>query len=268
MLKRPHHAAFGSVLLLGLALLNLPDNVAIQAKLAVSSLFLPLFGLAGSVHALAAQAGNTIVPRRVLNERIDQLTKENLQLSLKAAQGEEALRENARLHQLLGWQQQSPWHLKPARVVARDTANWWRTLRIDFGKRDGARVNMPVLCPEGLVGRLSQVGYAMSEVVLVGDPKCAVAVVIAETHENGVVTASASGVLDHRLVDLTHLPRNTALKPGQTVYTSGLGGVFPAGIPVGAVVDWRSVGYGLYSEARLKLGADSSRLQEVMVMLP
>jgi rod shape-determining protein MreC len=75
-------------------------------------------------------------------------------------------------------------------------------------------------------------------------------------------------VLDHRLVDLTHLPRNTALRPGQIVSTSGLGGIFPPGLPVGTVVDHRSVAYGLYTEARVKLLADTSRLREVMVILP
>jgi rod shape-determining protein MreC len=69
-------------------------------------------------------------------------------------------------------------------------------------------------------------------------------------------------------MDLTHLPRNTNLKPGQTVCTSGLGGVFPPGIPVGTIIDWRTVGYGLYTEARVKLSADLNRSQELMVMLP
>ena len=62
--------------------------------------------------------------------------------------------------------------------------------------------------------------------------------------------------------------RKGLLKPGQTVITSGLGGVFPAGIPVGTVVDSRTVGYGLMTEARVKLGVDTARLNEVMVLVP
>jgi rod shape-determining protein MreC len=92
--------------------------------------------------------------------------------------------------------------------------------------------------------------------------------VIRETGEHGIISASSAGVLDHRLVDLTHLPRNVSLRAGQTVYTSGLGGLYPPGIPVGTVVDSRSVAYGLYTEARVKLAADSSRLREVMVLMP
>jgi rod shape-determining protein MreC len=268
MSNRPQHVAFGLVLLFALALLNLPERTAAKLKLAVSGLFLPLFGLAGSAQGLADRGAQALVPRRALLQQVAQLQEENKQLRARLQQGEEALRENNRLRQLLGWQQQSPRRLKAARVIARDTANWWRTVRIDLGQRDGVREDSPVLTAEGLVGRVSAAAHTTSQVVLIGDPKCHVAVVVRETGEQGVLSATSSGVLDHRLVDLTHLPRNSAMKPGQTVYTSGLGGIFPAGVPVGAIVDSRSVGYGLYTEARVKLAVDSSRLEEVMVMLP
>jgi rod shape-determining protein MreC len=119
-----------------------------------------------------------------------------------------------------------------------------------------------------LVGKIAGVGLTTAEIVFVGDPKCRVAVVVRETAEHGVLSASSAGVLDHRLMDLTHLPRHTALRPGQNVQTSGLGGIFPAGLPVGTVVDHRSVGYGLYTEARVKLSADTCRLNEVIVIFP
>jgi len=268
MSKRPQHVAFALVLLLVLALLVLPERTAAKLKLAVGGLFLPLFGLAGSAQGLADQGGQALVSRRALLRQVAQLQEENQRLRAQVQQGDLALRENNRLRQLLGWQQQSPWRLKPARVIARDTANWWQTVRIDVGQRDGVRPDSPVLTAEGLVGRVSEVAHTTSQVVLIGDPKCRVAVVVRETGEHGVVSAASRGVLDHRLMDLTHLPRNSALKPGQTVYTSGLGGVFPAGLPVGAIVDSQSVAYGLYREARVKMAVDSSRLEEVMVLLP
>jgi rod shape-determining protein MreC len=268
MSKRPQHVAFGLVLLLVLALLVLPERTGAKLKLAAGGMFLPLFGLAGSTQGLVDQGGRALVSRRALLRQVARLQEENQRLRAQVQQGDQALRENNRLRQLLGWQQQTRWRLKPARVTARDTANWWRTVRIDVGQRDGVRPDSPVLTAEGLVGRVSEVAHTSSRVALIGDPKCHVAVVVRETGEQGVVWAASSGVLDHRLVDLTHLPRNSALKPGQTVYTSGLGGVFPAGLPVGAIVDSRSVGYGLYTEARVKLAVDSSRLEEVMVLLP
>ena len=268
MFRRPYPLAFVVVLALVLVILTLPQAVATKAKLAVGSLFLPLFGLATLTRDLGQQAGKHLPPPSALIAELDRTRRENRELRVLVAQGDEALRENDRLRQLLGWKPQLPWATKPARIIARDTANWWRTARIDRGTRDDLRPNLPVVSADGLVGKIGEVGLTTAEVVFVGDPKCRVAVVVRETSEHGVLSSSSVGVLDHRLMDLTHLPRHTALKPGQRVFTSGLGGVFPAGLPVGTIVDYRSVGYGLYTEARVKLSADTSRLNEVLVLFP
>jgi len=268
MLKRPHHVAFLAVLLGTVVLLNLPDRAAARAKLAVGSLFIPLFGVVGSAGTFVREAQGALSSRKSVAADTARLAAENRLLRLQLAQATAALAENDRLRQLLGWQRQLPWKSRAARVIARDPENWWRTLRIDAGSRDGLRNELPVLGPDGLIGRTGDVGLASAQVVLVGDPKCRVSVLIRETGENGIISALSTGVLDHRLVDLTHLPRHSLLKPGQTVITSGLGGVFPAGIPVGTVVDSRTVGYGLMTEARVKLGVDTARLNEVMVLVP
>ncbi len=268
MSRRPHWVVLGLLLLLVAGLVSHPRPATTRVKLALSSLFLPLFGVTGSIEHLARQGAEAVAsPRRLLAE-IEQLREENRQLRIELLQAQADREENRRLRDLLGWREVSSWRLHPARVIARDPSGWWQTVRIDVGSRDGLTVDLPVLAAEGLVGRVSGVGLAMSEVVLIGDPQCRVSVVVRETGETGVLTSRSSGVLDHRLVDLTHLPRNTGLRPGQTVFTSGLGGVFPRGIPVGTIVDWREVGYGLYTEARVKLLANTSRLREVMVILP
>ena len=74
--------------------------------------------------------------------------------------------------QLYGWQQKTTWKLKLANAIVRDPANWWRTVQIDLGSRDGLRTNLPVLSTEGLVGRVSSVSLTRSQVVLVGDHDC------------------------------------------------------------------------------------------------
>ncbi len=153
--------------------------------------------------------------------------------------------------------------------MARDPANWWRTIRINLGSRDGISNNAPVLTAEGLVGRVSEVGYAQSQVVLLGDPDCRVAVVVeGDNRDHGILAPSSSSPLDNTLVDLAYLSRSTQLKAGQRVLTSGLGGIFPAGIQVGQIVDFRSIDYGLYNEARVRLEVKMNTLEEVWVILP
>ena len=167
----------------------------------------------------------------------------------------------------MGWQRQATWKLKLARVVLREPANWWLTVQIDLGSRDGLRVNLPVLTADGLVGRLSSVSLTRSQVTLLGDPNCKVSARVEnETRDAGII--GVSGPLETDLVALGYLSRNANLKPGQNVVTSGVGGIFPAGIPIGKIVDVQPVDYGSRAEARVKLAANLNSLDEVWVKLP
>ena len=268
MLRRPHYIIFGLVMVLTLAVLQLPAQTTSKLKLAISSLFLPLFGLAGSTQQLAAKAGGALVPRQELLRQLERLEKENQELRLRTVQWDTVAQENARLREHFAWQKRAAWNLKLARVVGRDPANWWRTLRIDQGSHDGITLNAPVFSAEGLVGRVSAVGSRQSQVVLVGDPDCRVAVLIEETGDHGVLAAASSSPLDPTLVELAYLPRNSRLRAGQKVITRGEGGVFPKNILVGQLVDFRSVDYGLYTEARVTLQVRLNSLEEVWVKLP
>lgn len=268
MWKKPHLALTGLVLVLVIVLLSLPSGPTNRLKLVLGSVFLPLFGLAGSVHGASQEAAGRIMPRSALIAENQSLRQANANLQVILQQSQAATDENARLRRLLGWQPNTLWKPVAGRIVSRDPATWWRTFRIDLGSRNGVRKDLPVMSPEGLIGRTTEVGLGYSQVALVGDPACRVAVLVRETGEQGIISQASEGVLDHRLVDLTHLPRAISLKAGQTVVTSGQGGVFPAGLLVGTVVDARTVGFGLYSEARIKLSSDSSRASEVLVLLP
>jgi rod shape-determining protein MreC len=164
MLKRVHYIALSLVVLLTLIILNLPNQTAARLKLAIGSLFLPLFGWTGTAQRLGGQAADTLVPRRELLKQNENLRQENQLLRLQLTQDEEMRRENARLRQLFGWQQQSSRKVKLARVVLREPANWWRTVQIDLGQRDGVQPNLPVLAIDGsLAGRISSVSLTRSQ---------------------------------------------------------------------------------------------------------
>ena len=267
MFKKKHYLALGAVTLVALLIFSLPPSAVSRLKLAIGSLFLPLFGLANTAQQLPADLADNALPRRELLKQIENLRLENQQLKVQALQSASIARENDQLRSAIGWQKQTPWKLKLANVVMREPANWWRTIEIDLGTRDGISTNLPVLTPEGLVGRVSSVGLTRSQVVLIGDPNCkASALVENPAHDTGII--SASGPLNDSLVELTYLSGNANLKPGQSVITSGLGGVFPKGIPIGLIVDARPVEFGLYTEARVKLNANLGTLEQVWVLFP
>ena len=219
MLKRQYYITIGLVLLVVLGVLNLPEPTAGKLKLAVGGLFLPLFGIAGATRNLVEQIGNTLVPRSTLLKQIEELRRENQQLRDQLAQAQEALRENAQLRQALNWQRRVLWQLKPARVIAQDPANWWRTLLIDVGRQDGIRANMTVLTADGLVGRISEVGIFRSRVVMVGDPNCRFSAQVQDPRDKTVV---AKGIVSPSAAGLDRLHQRAQAQLLQAVESLGL----------------------------------------------
>lgn len=265
MFKRKNYIALGIVALAAVLLLSLPSRATSRLKLAIGSWFLPLFGLASGAQQLPADLADSVLPRRELLRQIDTLRREKEQFKIQQLQADATARENDQLRNLFGWQKQEPWKLKLANVVTRDPANWWRTIEIDLGKRDGLVENLPVLTSDGLVGRVSAVSYTRSQVILIGDPNCRVSALVENpAHDVGIL--SASGPLADSLSQLTYLSSGANLKSGQAVVTSGIGGIFPKGIPLGVVVDARPVEFGLYTEARVKLSANPGALEQVWIL--
>lgn len=269
MFKRPYYIAVALVALLTLLVLNLPSRTTSRLKLAIGSFFLPLFGVASGAQQVAARTGDTLLPKSELIRANEALRTQNQELRLQAMQTAETVRENDRLRQLVAWQKQSPWKVRLARVLSRDPANWWRTVQIDLGSRDGVRLNLPVLTPEGfLVGRIASVSLTHSQVVLIGDANCKVpASVENPARDKGVIVGG--GPFDGSFVNLAYLANNANLKPGQNVTTSDLSAIYPRGITIGKVADEaRPVESGLYLEAQVKLAANLSSLEEVWVLFP
>jgi rod shape-determining protein MreC len=270
MLKKSHYIVLLLVVLLVLVLLQLPGAPVGKLKLAISGLFLPLFGLSNSAHQWLGQAKQGLIPRSELLRQLEQLSRDNQDLQLRLAQNAQLENENARLRGQLGWARPSRWHVKLARVIARDPANWWRSLEIDLGSRDGLGTNLAVLTPDGLVGRVQSVGQTRSQVILLGDPNLRVAAKVASpgpsNSETGILAVNSSAPQEQGMIDLELLSGDSAVKPGQNVATWGEGGVFPADIPIGKIADIQT--NGLSIEARVKLAVNLGALEEVWVLLP
>lgn len=270
MLKKSHYIALGLMALLAVVFLNLPSRASTRLKLAIGGLFLPLFGLASGAQQAAGSAGDAMLPRGTLISQNETLRRENQQLRVLALQNQALTNEVNQLRKQigwqLGWQAQTGWKLKLANVVLREPANWWRTVQIDLGSRDGIVENLTVLTPEGLVGRIASVNYTSSKVVLVGDPNCRVSATVVEAKEMGII--GPSGPLDRTMVEMNYLSRSATLKPGQHVVTSDLGKLFRKGIPIGQVADSSAVEFGLYTQAHIKLAVNLNALEEVWVLMP
>ena len=269
ILKRPHVIGLATAIVLALVFLNLPTQASARLKLTLSSIFLPLFGLSRAADATGDATSVRLLPKSVIVAELEKLRTENEQLRIEVQQTRELARENGALRDAVSWQKKLPWKTRVAQVVTRDPENWWRSLQINLGSRDGLVKDLPVITPSGLVGRVQEVGPHYSRVVLLGDPQCPVAAVVDNTaRDTGMISPGEATVLDESIVEMTYITRPSQAIPGQKVFTSGLGGIFPKGIPIGHITDTNSVGYGLYLEARVKLTANLQELEEVFVLFP
>lgn len=267
---KSQQTAVGAVLLTVFLLLALPESVRARLKSAIGGLFLPAIGISTTSQAALESLGQ-------LGVREPESFPTNPALG-QAANDPQSLvdlrMENAKLREEVnqfakakGWEQSIPWRSKLARIVGRDSFNWWRRIKINMGTNKEIRLNQPVVSVRGeLVGRISEVGPLTSWVLLVGDPNCRFSALLKESRNQGGIVAPRNYNTNPRMVELTYLPNDVEVRPGQAVVTSGLGGGFPKEIPVGQVVDsWVSKD-GLYTEARIRVHADLNQLESVRVL--
>lgn len=196
--------------------------------------------------------------RRDLDKQNRELSAENEVLRQQVRALGEAGRENLRLTQQLNLTAHAGFKTISARVIGRDAGNWWKSLQIDRGTNDGLHENLPVLNADGLIGKIIKVTRGEARVLLITDSSCKVSALLQHAREPGVVAGT----------QMTYIDRNAKIKPGDSVITSGLGGIFPKGILIGTVLKAQlNPQTGMYQDAEIKPAVDFRRLEEVVVIL-
>jgi len=213
-------------------------------------------------------AGNTLArPLALINasRQNEQLTREVAGLKARLQELEEYRLENERLKKLLDLRDKPPgnFQVTAATVVGRDPGNWFKTITVNKGSRQGVRANMPVLAPEGLVGRVVEVSDNTAQVMLITDPRSAVSSLIQENRSPGIVEGTADPAGRLRMI---HIPYDVFVRKGQTVITSGLGSLFPKGIVVGQILEAKKDPTGLFYNATIQSLVDFNRLEEVLIV--
>lgn len=174
--------------------------------------------------------------------------------------------ENKRLRAALDYRERSSFKLLPAEIISRAASSWWNTVTINRGFSSNVDSSQPVLTADGLVGRTTTVAKDVSIVLLLTDENCRVAARVEGTNEQGILSGRrVTGNAPPELI-LNFLSRDANLQPGMKVFTAGVSGaVFPAGIPLGTVKEFRT--RELDGQAIIEPAADFSRLEDVFVVL-
>lgn len=180
-----------------------------------------------------------------LRDENRKLVEENRRLRRQLEGYPDVARENARINSLLRLESASGIRAVHARVIGASLTGLERSVTINKGRDDGVVPDLAVLAPEGLVGRVSWAGGRSAKILLLRDATSAVGVRIGESGETGLAKGTGNANLELELVERSALDQG-AVKPGDIVLTSGQGGIYPEGLPVGRVerVDLAARGTG------------------------
>jgi rod shape-determining protein MreC len=208
----------------------------------------------------AAGEAATLRERNVeLEQIVAQLTVENLRLK-------EIEAENVRLRSLLQFRDVNPsFTYKGGQVVGRIVANEptsiVKSILIDIGSSNGIEPGMPVVTERGLVGRVTDVYRNAARVLLITDSSSNVNTMLQNTRLRGMLRGRAG-----QLPIMDYLPQDQPILVGDIVVTSGEGGSFPIGIPVGQVVEVEQNDVEMFQRAGVRTTVDFDTLETVLVV--
>lgn len=200
-----------------------------------------------------------------LREENRWLREERQFLSAQIAELESYAYENEELRRMLELKESVSWkdllaESIGAEVIGRDT-NWYRSVIIDRGARHGLEMDMPVVSPEGLVGRIRSVFGRTSRVMLILDNQSKVSAFIERTREQGIVEGQLGN-----WCRMKYLSGEADVQEGDIVRSSGLGGIYPRNLLIGQVVKVEKEEYGLFQMAYIVPAVHFSNLEKVFVL--
>jgi rod shape-determining protein MreC len=172
-------------------------------------------------------------------------------------------RENARLRQMLNFAAEKGFRSVAASVIGSDPSGWIRGIVIDRGSVHGVEPGMAVVHSKGIVGQVASVSSNSSRVLLVNDHSSGVDVVVQGSRARGVVEGAGE-----RVCELKFITKETPVREGDLIITSGMDRVFPKGLIVGTIVGVDAQSGGLFQTVEVKPSVDFSRLEEVLIVLP
>lgn len=181
-----------------------------------------------------ASGGEFIADMKLLfaaHEESRALREENDRLRRWRAVAEGLESENLRLRTMLNFRTEAPARFITGRVIGDSGGAFLRNALVNVGARDGVRKGAAAVDGSGLLGRVAEVGHRSARVLLVSDLNSRIPVLIGESRQRAILSGDNS---DHPR--LAYLPAEVSITPGDLVITSGHGGAFPAGLPVGIVV--------------------------------
>jgi rod shape-determining protein MreC len=234
------------------------ENIRWATSIAIE----PMYRVAALPSQLARKAGLAVTDR-------EQLTEQNAELSRQLMLAEARLKrltavreQNQRLQELLDVQRSLGIGVQLAKIIDVDTDPFRHRLLLNVGVNQGVSVGQAVLDAQGIMGQIVETLPNTSTVMLITDPAHALPVTVERTGLRTI--ARGSGALD--TLELPNIPVSADVKVGDKLITSGLGGHFPAGFPVGAIRSISNDVTGMFAAAAATPSAALDRSGEVLLL--
>ncbi|MBP3885411.1 MAG: rod shape-determining protein MreC [Olsenella sp.] len=226
------------------------STIAMPVRFVGSAMTAPLQGLGNIFANLTADQGT-----------LSDLRAENEKLKARNSELEEAEKTATRLQNLLALQSTYSLQSTAARIISGSTDSWSDTVTIDKGSSAGLAVGMPVSDSNGAIGQVIECGPASSTVRLISDENSSVSAMVQSSRAQGMLRGSADGTLTLNLIGTDQV-----VNVGDAVVTSGLGGVFPKGLPLGTVASVNKTAGALYFDIVVSPLSKTENFEEVIVI--
>ncbi|MDO9071487.1 MAG: rod shape-determining protein MreC [Deltaproteobacteria bacterium] len=192
------------------------------------------------------------------NAELQRQLEEFKQRGVHFQEAEQAL---TRLETLLDLKRQVALPVIGARVIAYDPTLWSRSAIINQGKTQGVKEGLPVLAPQGIVGRIVEVYPEYSKVMLIVDRKSSADAMVQRTRIRGMLKGKGGN-----RCSLEFVPKSADVQVGDLVLASGLVGLYPKGLVFGKVTAANKKNPGVFQEIEVTPSVDLSTLEEVLVV--
>jgi len=196
-----------------------------------------------------------------MKKQIQFLRTQNTSLALENSRMRNAIVENKRLRSLIFFIRESKFDFKVGKVIGIDRTGFMNQLLLDIGMKQGIEREMPVVLPEGLVGKIYETAddYAVCQLLL--DKNFRVSVKVVRNSVKGILTWENGDTML-----LTQVPNRARIEVGDSVMTSGFSRIFPEGIFVGKVLEANDSKRSIFMKITVKPELNFSRLEEVLIL--
>lgn len=202
---------------------------------------------------------------------INDLNEENKKLKERNSELEQSLREleniktqNDTLKEYLNLTKKyGEYKTIPGYVINKDISNYSKTIIINIGKKDGVEENMTVIGNEGLVGNVLSVTDSTAKVQTIIDTASSVSCTMSTTKEAIVCKGTLE---DKSLLKAMYIPTNSNVIQGDSIETSGLGGIYPKGIHIGTIKKVNNTQNMIDRYALVEAAVNFDKLDTVLVI--